>query len=44
LTQYHHGVVIGLLQVLGITNYSHWGDAQETRRCFWESEDLQVRE
>ena len=25
-------------QVLGITNYSHWGDAAEFRQCFWDSE------
>jgi hypothetical protein len=25
-------------QVLGITNYSHWGDAAEFRKCVWDSE------
>lgn len=24
-------------QVLGITNYSHWGDAAPLRSCVWES-------
>ena len=26
------------LQILGITNYSHWSEAGELRRCFKESE------
>lgn len=25
------------VQVLGITNYSHWGDAGQMRECMWES-------
>ena len=25
-------------QVLGITNYSHWGDAGDMRRCVWKDE------
>lgn len=28
-------------QVLGITNYSHWGDAAEFRKCFWDDEATQ---
>ncbi len=26
------------IQVLGVTNYSHWGDAGQMRRCMWDSE------
>ena len=32
-----------LSQVLGITNYSHWGDAGEMRRCSWEDEGVRSR-
>lgn len=27
-------------QVLGITNYSHWGDAATMRQCVWESDHV----
>lgn len=30
-------VLASVLQVLGITNYSHWGDAGQLRSCVWDS-------
>lgn len=30
-------------QVLGITNYSHWGDAGEMRQCTWADEAVRNR-
>ena len=27
-------------QVLGITNYSHWGDAGDMRSCVWQSNSV----
>ena len=27
-------------QVLGVTNYSHWGDASAMRYCLWQSDSV----
>lgn len=33
-----------LVQVLGITNYSHWGDSSSMRNCWWSGHSSQVGE
>ncbi|KAL6765032.1 hypothetical protein V8C86DRAFT_1223852 [Haematococcus lacustris] len=30
-----------MMQVLGVSNYSHWGSAGDTRRCLWADTRLQ---